>query len=244
MNIADLQETLKRSSVKKLLAIFPHPDDESFCVGGLFQLAQKNNIFVSLITLTKGERGINSFGSGNLGKIREKELKKASKILGVDEVVLWNYPDVNLKNTQKKWSTKLKKEIMRINPDLVITFDHSGITGHPDHIVVSTEVLRILKDIKNPPLLFWRVPDDQEKNYFKKNSALKFASQPTHVLNFGFRETLEKLRSIYAHESQMKSFAFRIQILEWFLFDHKELYCKVDLNKKFDYQFVLVETKK
>ncbi|OGM25554.1 hypothetical protein A2715_05920 [Candidatus Woesebacteria bacterium RIFCSPHIGHO2_01_FULL_39_32] len=235
----DLHISLNKTSVNKLLAIFPHPDDESFCTAGLFQLAQKNDIKTTLICLTKGERGTNSLGVGNLKKIRTKELELAAEVLGIDELLNWDFPDLNLKDTKKIWSEKLKRKIDKLNPDIIVTFDHSGITGHPDHIVVSTEVLHILKEMKKPPSLLWRIPDEQEKAFFRENSSLIFASKPTHILKYGFSETLNKIKAIYTHASQMKSFRFKIQILEWFLFDHKELYCKVDLNKKYTHKFVL-----
>ena len=240
----DLHVLLKKTFVKKLLAVFPHPDDESFCVGGLFQLAQDNDIKTTLITLTKGERGNNSLGGGNLKNIRTKELELAAEILGIDELLSWDFPDLNLKDTKKLWSEKLKNEIDQLKPDIIVTFDHSGITGHPDHIIVSTEVLSIVREMTVKPTLLWRTPDEQEKHYFKDNTAITFASGPTHILNYGLGQALNKIKAIYSHASQMKSFRFKIQILEWFLFDHKELYCKVDLSKKYDYRFVFVKTEK
>jgi len=42
----------------------------------------------------------------------------------------------------------------------------------------------------------------------------------------------------------MKDFRFKLQILEWFLFDHKELYIEVDLGKPHTHRFVFVKTGK
>ena len=80
-----LQIFLRRNKVKNLLAIFVHPDDESFVSGGLFQEAQKQGIKTSLVCMTKGGRGLNALGGGNLNEIRSGELDKAVKILGIDE---------------------------------------------------------------------------------------------------------------------------------------------------------------
>ena len=49
----DLHISLNKTSVNKLLAIFPHPDDESFCTAGLFPLAPKKDIKTNLIFPTK-----------------------------------------------------------------------------------------------------------------------------------------------------------------------------------------------
>ncbi len=240
--VRNLQTLLKNKS--KLLAVFPHPDDESFTSAGLFQMAQEFGVNTSLITLTKGENGENSDTLGNLKKIREKELSAAAKILGIDNVDLWNFPDTGLRETKKSWVTKLKNEISSKKPDIILTFDHSGITGHPDHIVVSVEVLAIIKSMKKKPLLLWRVPDNEEKIYFKDNHALAFASKPNYFLDLNFFQSLKKILAVFTHKSQMKNFAFKLHILEWFLFDHKELYINVDLKKPFTHRFVFAGTVK
>jgi len=238
----NLRALLKNST--KILAVFPHPDDESFVSAGLFQVAQEFGIETFLITLTKGEKGENSFQEGDLSKIREKELKLSAKILGIDKVDLWNYSDAGLRDSKKGWVTKLKAKIVSLKPDIILTFDHSGITGHPDHIIVSVEILAIVKSMKKKPVLLWRVPDEQEKTYFKDNGALPYASEPTHNLDLSFIKSLKKVLAIFSHKSQMKDFRFKLQILEWFLFDHKELYIEVDLGKPHTHRFVFVKTGK
>lgn len=234
----DLKELFRKSKVKKLLAVFAHPDDESFVSGGLFQAAKEVNIKTALVCLTRGERGKNGLKKGDLKQIREEELKRAVKILGIDELSLWNYPDANLKRTKSRWIPKVGKLIEKINPDILVTFDHSGITGHPDHIVSCHEVLNLVKNLKAKPHLFWRVPDEQEKTYFKENKAMQFASSPNFRLDYGLEQSVRKIRAIYAHKSQVQGFGFKLQILEWFLFDHKELYYKADLRKNYKFRFV------
>ena len=234
----NLRQILKRYSGKTLLAIFAHPDDESFVSGGLFQVADEYDIRTSLICLTKGERGINAYKKGDLKRIREKELRLAVAILGIDELYLWDYPDARLKNSRSKWVEKLGKTIQTIKPDIVLTFDHSGITGHPDHIILCVEVLDLIKKLGIKPVLFWRVPDKHEIKIFKKNEALIYRSEATHKLKYTFKEAIKKIKAIYSHRSQMQGTVFKLRILEWFLFDHFELYCKVNMKKKYTYKFV------
>ena len=40
-----------------LLAIFPHPDDETFSAGGLLAAARERGQHVTLISATRGEAG-------------------------------------------------------------------------------------------------------------------------------------------------------------------------------------------
>jgi len=126
----------------KTLFVFAHPDDETFSSGGtILKLTEKKNI-VNLICATKGEAG----EPGNppitdkkyLGKIREKELKNAAKILGISKIHFLGLIDGTL---HKIKSEKLVKLILPIikkeNPDVVITFDSTGASNHPDHIAIS-----------------------------------------------------------------------------------------------------------
>ncbi len=227
----------------KLLAIFPHPDDESFVAGGLFQAVKKYKLNTSLICLTKGEKGLNSFDKGNLKYIRASEFKNALSILGIDNYNLKNYADSKLKEQKTNWVPYVQKILTKEEPDIVVTFDHSGITGHPDHIVTCHEILQIVSKLKNKPILLWRVPDEKEINYFKRNKAMKFSSKANYNLNYGLGESINKIKAIYAHKSQMKNFSYKLQILEWFLFDHQEQYFKVDLKKKYNYRFVPYKVK-
>ena len=214
--------------------IFPHPDDEAYVSGGLLQIAQSLSIKTKLICLTKGGRGLlpkNKDLAENLKEIRKEELDKASSILGIDEMVVWDYPDAHLLEKKEIWLASLRKEIEKTKASIIVTFDQSGITGHPDHLVISNEVFEILKNMKNKPFLLQRVPDKQELNYFKDNKLISFAQKPTHEISYSFEISLKKIQAIFAHKSQLKNFLFRLQILEWLLFDHKELYHLVDFKK-------------
>lgn len=231
-----LSEFLKNYKRKKMLLIYPHPDDEAYVSGGLLQMAEKFSIETKLICLTKGGRGIppkNAKSKYPLKEIREKELEKACKILGVDEVLLWDYPDAGLIQTKNDWVFHLKKEIIKSNADILVTFDQSGITGHPDHLIVISEIYTILKSLQNKPKLLLRVPDKQEKSYFKDNKALIFASEPTHKLSYSLLFSVKKIKAIFAHKSQIKNFLFRLRVFEWYLFDHQELYHLSDFKKPY-----------
>lgn len=232
----NLTQLLKKHQGKKMLLIFPHPDDEAYVSGGLLQVAQELSIHTKLICLTKGGRGIlpkDKELADNLKGVRIRELDRACSILGVDEVVVWDYPDGNLIGSKSKWLLPLKNEVIRSKASIIITFDQSGITGHPDHLVIGSEVFKLLKSLKTKPVLLLRVPDKQELNYFKKNKYLSFSQVPTHEVSYSFAFSVKKIRAIFAHKSQLISKLFALQILEWFLFDHKELYHLVDYKKHY-----------
>lgn len=127
----------------KVLFVFAHPDDESFSSGGTIAKLAVNGHVVKLITATRGEAG--SVGNPplctqkELGRIREKELRNAAKILGISEIFLLGYKDGSLnKIPVQEIGKKIQQILEKEKPDMVITFNKEGDSRHPDHIVMNT----------------------------------------------------------------------------------------------------------
>src|SRR5262245_58836105 len=85
----------------RLMGIFPHPDDETFGAGGTFAHYAAQGVETSLLCATRGERGWGgppeeNPGLEGLGKIREKELRAATAVLGIREVHFLDYIDGDL----------------------------------------------------------------------------------------------------------------------------------------------------
>ena len=76
----------------RLLAVFAHPDDESFACGGTLAHYASKGFTVTLVCATRGEAGEISDASlatrDNLAEVRERELRNAADALGVTGLVL------------------------------------------------------------------------------------------------------------------------------------------------------------
>ena len=123
----------------KAIFVFAHPDDESFSSAGTIAKLTKKGVVVKLITATRGESGqvgnppITTFE--NLGKVREKELKNAAKILGISHVYFLGYKDGTLSGISLgEIGRKILKILKEEKPDIVVTFNKEGGSRHPDHI--------------------------------------------------------------------------------------------------------------
>lgn len=119
---------------KKVLCVFAHPDDESFGPGGsIAVLAQENE--VQLICVTDG----NDPGkSENLTEIRKSELQQAAKILGIQKLYFLNYEDGSLRNDiYHSLADKIQKVADSFKPDILVTFELRGVSGHVDHMALS-----------------------------------------------------------------------------------------------------------
>lgn len=124
--------------MKPVVAVFAHPDDEAFFTGGtLAMLARERDVYS--ICITDGDAGLNSSDkTGNIASIRHEELLESGKVLGIKETFFLNYKDGTLSNNlYHEVADKIKVILDKLQPEMVITFEMRGISGHLDHIAVS-----------------------------------------------------------------------------------------------------------
>lgn len=127
----------------KLLAVFPHPDDETLGMGSTLARYAAEGIEVHLVCATRGERGwFDSEGPNpgleGLARIREAELRCAAEQLGIHEVSFLDYIDGDVDQADpEEIIGRLVSHIRRIKPQVVVTFGPDGAYGHPDHIALS-----------------------------------------------------------------------------------------------------------
>jgi LmbE family N-acetylglucosaminyl deacetylase len=142
MLITPLLKKVSKFQKPKLLAVFAHPDDEAFLVGGSLALYAQQGIQVELLCLTHGEKG--STGTPalcdrqQLAQFREAELKQCCEILGVNLLPIATFPDGQLARLGVwQLAQTIAQVIQKRQPDIVVTFGTDGLTGHPDHLTVS-----------------------------------------------------------------------------------------------------------
>lgn len=126
----------------KLLGIFAHPDDESMGMGATFAKYAAEGVETHLVCATRGERGwagpAEQFpGLEGLGKIRTRELENAVAILGIKSLSFLDYIDGDVDQADHAEAIgRIVTHIRKIQPQVVVTFGHDGIYGHPDHIAI------------------------------------------------------------------------------------------------------------
>jgi len=127
----------------RILGVFAHPDDESFCAGGTLAKYVAAGAVAMVVSATRGDAGQSRDARAatrrTLGQARELELVAACERLGVQHVRCLDYGDGTLKDVEQETLTRDVAEIIRsFRPDVVITFGEDGAYGHPDHIAIST----------------------------------------------------------------------------------------------------------
>ena len=118
---------------RPILAIFAHPDDESFIVGGALTFAARKTQ-VKIIVATRGEKGKRyidyEIGDENLAAMRRRELEDAAKALGIKDFIVWDYKDGQLDQAdEKEIVARLVNEIRAFSPESVLTFGPDGMTA-------------------------------------------------------------------------------------------------------------------
>ena len=123
------------------LVLAPHPDDETFGMGGTLLLAKSQGITVDIIFVTDGGKG--GENQENLVKTRELEAQKVAHKLGIRNLFFWREIDRALMPTQHLIS-KLSDFIKQTQPETV--FFPAPSEPHPDHrttAVIAWESLRL-----------------------------------------------------------------------------------------------------
>ncbi len=126
----------------RLLGVFAHPDDETFCAGGTFARYAKDGAEIMVVSATRGQAGqIRDARVGTrrtIGAVRENELRLACERLGVAQVRCWDYPDGGLTQADQAGLVgQVVRLIREFRPQVVISFGPEGAYGHPDHVTIS-----------------------------------------------------------------------------------------------------------
>jgi LmbE family N-acetylglucosaminyl deacetylase len=161
----------------RIVAVFAHPDDESFTVGGALTAFVERGASVTLICATRGEEGEIAHPSlatpETLATVREQELREAAALLGITDVRFLDYRDSGMFGTDsnqnpsafmqqpvEKVARQLIEILEDIRPDLILTFSEEGAYLHPDHIHIHDSVVaaRALAPELVPHLYFASFP--------------------------------------------------------------------------------------
>ncbi len=132
-----------------ICAIFSHPDDESFSVGGTVAFYRARGVRSALISTTRGGAGLcNGLAEtpAELAALRSEEFACAARAMGASDFALLDFADgAGAHWDRAALSARLASLLTGWRPPVVITFDENGITSHPDHIAVHAVVTDLIR---------------------------------------------------------------------------------------------------
>ncbi|MFP3914180.1 MAG: PIG-L deacetylase family protein [Actinomycetota bacterium] len=182
-----------------VVAVCAHPDDEAFGLGAIISTLVDGGSELRLVCLTLGEGSTLGAGDG-LADRRRRELECAARVLGIGSVAVHDYPDGRLAEANVD---ALADHVVALagGADVLLTFDHGGITGHPDHQAATDAALRAGGRL-SIPVLAWALPE-RIARVLRREFGGGFVGREEAELDFAMEVDRERQwRAIACHESQ------------------------------------------
>ncbi|KAJ3275859.1 hypothetical protein HDV01_006725 [Terramyces sp. JEL0728] len=187
---------------QEILLVTAHPDDECmFFSPAIIQLSKTNNLHILCLSVGNDQ---------GLGNIREKELISSCRVLGIQNTLSIDDPELqDGMDIDWKAGSVLKhvnKYISKHSISAVVTFDQLGISGHINHRKIHTALtsaklsaklysLHTIPVLPKFSFLISAFATKIEQLFFPKpNSLYFFASIPEYA---------QGRKAMYAHESQL-----------------------------------------
>jgi len=171
----------------KIVCVGAHPDDpESGCGGTLARYAALGHA-VTIVYLTRGERGITGKSLDDAARIRTAECEAACRIIGASPKFFGQIDGATeVTHTQVDAMQQL---LAPYTPDLLFT--HWPVDTHMDHQVASILTIRAWMGLRTPLLYFFEVDTGSQTEGFLPNTYVDVSP----VLE-------QKKRALFAHVSQ------------------------------------------
>ncbi|WP_088105998.1 PIG-L family deacetylase [Halalkalibacter urbisdiaboli] len=189
-----------------ILAVFAHPDDETFICGGTLAKYAYEGHRVVLICATKGEMGRRmgvppTATREDIPLIREQELISACNALRIDSLRFLGIRDKLVEIQPLKTLTQMILEQMTdVQPDTVVTF-HESLGGHPDHCAIglaTTKAFELYEKRGNTDVTLFYV-----SNGHVANNPHQYGLLPQQVTKIEVKDYLPyKLQAYRAHQTQ------------------------------------------
>jgi LmbE family N-acetylglucosaminyl deacetylase len=138
--------------VATVVFVHAHPDDEAIFTAGTMCLLSGAGHRVVLVVATGGELGLpheDAAGPAHLAALRRDETAEASSHLGVARTHFLDYHDSGMAGDPENdapgslWSTDVAEVadavaavLRQEDAEALVTYDETGIYGHPDHVQV------------------------------------------------------------------------------------------------------------
>ncbi len=138
---------------KSILAVAPHPDDETLGCGGTIAKRVREGYKVEILFMTDGRNALSEmFGifsdpsPSELVKIRRRESIRATGILGLkeDDLIFLGFTDMSLKK-DKVSAQEMVKELIKDRSYSEIYFT-SEKDFHPDHQATNSIVKNLMRE--------------------------------------------------------------------------------------------------
>ena len=119
---------------RHIVIVNAHPDDMEIGMGGTVSKLAESQARITSVVITNGGRASNPFGwtEHEMAKVRRAEALRAARVLGVQDVLFCEQPDVAEEVDAQAVKQKLTELLVRLQPAEVYTLDEEA-DRHPAH---------------------------------------------------------------------------------------------------------------
>ncbi len=123
----------------RVLVLAPHPDDETLGCGGVLVRHREQGDPVRVVFATDGAAGdpLGYYVGSDYLELRREEARQAGTILGLEDLVFWDYPDGRLAEAGDL-AERLGTLFETYRPDII--YRPSAREVHPDHWALGVAV--------------------------------------------------------------------------------------------------------
>lgn len=142
-DIPQREELISSAAKQKVLAIFPHPDDEVTVAGTVMGLKAAGHDVI-LVCLTRGEKGNAAKipSEVELARLRTAEMQRSAELLGVNQLIQLDYADGGIDALGMDSLKSLVFALIQTQkPDILLSYDSKvGLYGHSDHMLTGKAI--------------------------------------------------------------------------------------------------------
>ena len=142
-DVPQREELIPSAAKQKVLAIFPHPDDEVTVAGTVMGLKAAGHEVI-LVCLTRGEKGNAAQipSEEELARLRTAEMQRSAELLGVNQLIQLDYADGGIDDLGMDSLKSLVHALIQAQkPDILLSYDSKvGLYGHSDHMLTGKVV--------------------------------------------------------------------------------------------------------
>lgn len=148
----------------RLQVVVAHPDDETFGCGSVLLHAAAAGAVTAVVCATRGEAGGTT--GGDLAEVRERELRDAATLLGVQHIDLLPFADSGMSGEPdegtlmaapfEKVLTAVEDAVADFRPDVLVTLDASD--SHRDHVRIRDAALAAAHSVGVPRIYLSCLP--------------------------------------------------------------------------------------
>lgn len=206
------------NSKKVILVLAPHTDDGELGAGGYIHQSIANGATVTYVAFSDCKESV---PEGFEKDILTKECKKATEVLGINDVRILDFPVRLFSDKRQEVLDQLIMLRKELDPDEILT--PSTFDIHQDHQVITAEAMRAFKNrtifgyelpwncidfksqlfieissenIKAKMQALSKYQSQQNRNYFKDGCLSEYAKFRGGLVNLEYAEVFEVIRAV------------------------------------------------